>query len=436
MQLLFVLCFEMGLLFQTYDVELSDGGVEPVDAGGDGREKENVGGASQRVSSSNVSGSGRAAGSRSADGTENDSRGSDSNEEGSGGSDRHDGKGGDPPDGDGDDPPNGDDPEEEENKDEAVDEEAATEAAEDQEVQVASSNPGSPVCAQGKNWLSYESLMEETYPSKSKEIYLSAFRDFELFLKSENQYAPNVVPTETMLLNYFRYLKTVKRWVATSIWSQYSRINGVLKLRFGFSLKDFPSVTDLLKSYEVGHRVKKASVFSPQQIEDMIVDPELTSRYWIVRKVICLIGYYGGLRSIELRSIEFRKIFESGEKSFDVDNAGYWFSFERGKQRGLPVVSSFCVPRRQVDWVAPISSSDRNPVDYDPASVIDLYLELVELDLNSTRDKLSGCFFKSAHGKSGKFYRNVPMGKNLIKRVGREFAEELVLPNPATFTSH
>jgi integrase len=205
---------------------------------------------------------------------------------------------------------------------------------------------------------------------------------------------------------------------------------------YRFSLKEFPSVTDLLKSYEVGHRVKKASVFSPQQIEDMIVDPELTSRYWLVRKVICLIGYYGGLRSIELRSIEFGKTFESGEKSFDVDNAGYWFSFERGKQRGLPVVSSFCVPRRQVDWSAPILSSDRNPVDYDPASVIDLYLELVELDLKATREKLTGCFFKSAHGKNGKFFRNVPMGKNLIERVGREFAEELMLPHPETFTSH
>lgn len=168
----------------------------------------------------------------------------------------------------------------------------------------------------------------------------------------------------------------------------------------------------------------------------MIVDPELTSRYWIVRKTVCLLGYYRGLRSIELRSIEFGRTFESGEKSFDSDEAGFWFSYERGKQRGLPVVSTFCVPRRQEDWVAPISGSDRNPIDYDPASVIDLYLQLLELDLKTTRNQLEGGFFKSAHGKNGKFFRNVPMGKNLIERVGREFAEELFLPHPATFTSH
>jgi len=107
--------------------------------------------------------------------------------------------------------------------------------------------------------------MGETYPAKSKEIYLSAHRDFEIFLKSKNEFVPNVAPTETQLLNYFHYLRVKKGWVATSIWSQYSRLNGVLKRKFHLSLKDFPNITDLLKSYEVGHRVKKATVFSPQQ---------------------------------------------------------------------------------------------------------------------------------------------------------------------------
>jgi hypothetical protein len=107
--------------------------------------------------------------------------------------------------------------------------------------------------------------MDETYPVKSKEVYLAAYKDFEQYLKREKQFEPNVAPTERMLLNYFSYLKRIKGWVATTIWSQYSRLNGVLKRKFRISLKDYPTVTDLLKSYEVGHRVKKASVFSPQQ---------------------------------------------------------------------------------------------------------------------------------------------------------------------------
>ena len=130
--------------------------------------------------------------------------------------------------------------------------------------------PGDQAAVAQGNWLTYEEMMNETYPSKSKEIYLSAYRNFEIYLKSENQFVANVVPTETMMLNYFRYLYTIKGWAATSLWSQYSRLNGVLKRRFKFSLKLFPSVTDLIKSYEVGHLVKKASVFSPQQ-ENIII---------------------------------------------------------------------------------------------------------------------------------------------------------------------
>lgn len=162
----------------------------------------------------------------------------------------------------------------------------------------------------------------------------------------------------------------------------------------------------------------------------------MDSRYWLVRKVCAIVGYYGGLRNIELRSIEFGKTFGGGEKSFEVDQAGYWFCIERGKQRGLPETSVFCVPRRQSDWIPVCSTSVRSPVDYDPASVIDKYLALLESDLKVTRDELVGSFFKSTHGKKGKFFRNVPMGKNLLARAGSEFAAELLLPFPHLFTGH
>jgi hypothetical protein len=115
------------------------------------------------------------------------------------------------------------------------------------------------------NWLSYDSLMQETYPAKSKGVYLAAYRNFEIFLKAAKMFEPNVMPTEHMILNYFHHLKTIKRWGANTIWSTYSRLNGVFKRRFKTSFKEFPNLTNLLKSYEVGHRVKKANVFTPQQ---------------------------------------------------------------------------------------------------------------------------------------------------------------------------
>jgi len=96
----------------------------------------------------------------------------------------------------------------------------------------------------------------------------------------------------------------------------------------------------------------------------------------------------------------------------------------------------FCVPRRQSDWSAPVVSTDRNPIDYDPASVLDHYLEVLQSDLNLSQEKLSGAFFKSAHGKKAKVFRNAPMGKNFIAKVGYDFAVELVLPSPHSFTGH
>jgi hypothetical protein len=107
--------------------------------------------------------------------------------------------------------------------------------------------------------------MNETYPAKSKAVYKAAYVKFELYLKSKKQFEPNVMPTEEMILNYFHYLHVEKFWGANTIWSTYSRLNAVIKRRFRKSLKEFPSITDMLKSYEVGHRVKKASVFTPQQ---------------------------------------------------------------------------------------------------------------------------------------------------------------------------
>jgi hypothetical protein len=160
------------------------------------------------------------------------------------------------------------------------------------------------------------------------------------------------------------------------------------------------------------------------------------SRYWLVRKTICIIGYFGGLRNAELRSIEFGQRSDSGEPSFESDKAGYWFRFQRAKQRGMPEWSLFCVPRRQDDWDATVSSSDRNPVDYDPASVIDLYLDTLQSDFNLSHDKMTGPFFNSAHGLKAKAFRRTPMGKNLIAKVGFEFATELGLPNPLGFTGH
>ncbi len=116
------------------------------------------------------------------------------------------------------------------------------------------------------NWLTYAELMMDSYPSKSKINYLKAYNCFERYLKSRNQFVPNVAPTEIQILNYFHHLKFEKNLAPTTLWSTYSRVNACVKRMFGFSLKNFVRVSDVLKSYESGYKVKKASIFSPQEV--------------------------------------------------------------------------------------------------------------------------------------------------------------------------
>ena len=139
-------------------------------------------------------------------------------------------------------------------------------------------------------------------------------------------------------------------------------------------------------------------------------------------------GYYGGFRSCELKSLTFQNV--------EMDEAGYWISFTRSKQRSLSEESTICVPRRQDDWASCSADASRRPIDFDPASLLDLYFEQVVLDFGCTREELSGFLFKGSHGKDGKRFTQVNMGKNAICRVGIEIAEELLLPHPESFTGH
>ena len=116
------------------------------------------------------------------------------------------------------------------------------------------------------NWLSYNELMLDSYPAKSKIIYMKAYKMFERYLKSKKQFVPNAAPSEIQILNYFYFLRHEKKLAPTTLWSTYSRVNACVKRLFGFSLKNFVRVSDVLKSYESGYKVKKASIFSPQEV--------------------------------------------------------------------------------------------------------------------------------------------------------------------------
>ena len=295
-------------------------------------------------------------------------------------------------------------------------------------VNEAAVSEGSGAVSREGNWLSYVELMSESYPVKSKMVYLKAFKLFERFLKSKNQWQPNTVPSDLQVLNYFYYLKNDLKYAPTTLWSTYARINAVMKRIYGVSLNSYSRVSDVLKSYDSGHVVKQAGIFTPQQIEDFISDPQLSSKYWLVRKVVCLVGYYGGFRNVELKSLKF--------ENCELDCMGFWFRFARAKQRGRVEETTVCIPRRQPDWIPVVSDSSRMGLDFDPASLIDLYLSEIEHDLQCSREELKGDFFRATHGMKGQKFTQLPLGKNTIGRVGVQVATELCLPRPEIYTGH
>ncbi len=159
-----------------------------------------------------------------------------------------------------------------------------------------------------------------------------------------------------------------------------------------------------------------------------MIDPQLTARYWVVRKAICVIGYYGGFRICELKSLTFENLKQ--------DRLGYWFEFVRSKQRGRTAPTSILVPRRQLDWVPVVDDSFRSATDIDPASFVDDYLSQLQADFGVPLAGLTGSFFRGTQGKKGARFIQTPMGKNKISQVGIEFAAELGLHEPECFTGH
>ena len=124
--------------------------------------------------------------------------------------------------------------------------------------------------SEGKDWFSIAELMADTFPVKSRIVYLKAYKSFERFLKAKDQFVPGAAPTEEAVLNYFHYLKFDCKWAPTTMWSTYARLNACIKRTHGFSLKSFVRVSEALKSFESGHRVKKASIFTPQQVHYLL----------------------------------------------------------------------------------------------------------------------------------------------------------------------
>ena len=218
-------------------------------------------------------------------------------------------------------------------------------------------------------------------------------------------------PTESDYIRYFYYLRTVKSYECTSIWSCHSKLNNTHQRLFGFNIKVWGRIKMLLQSYEVGYEPKKASIFSLNEVEEALQLP-LTSPKWILRKAAMSIAFCGGLRCCELRSLNLQDIQEDAE--------AVWIDYYHGKQRGMAKKSGFMVPFNRND-----------PKLCFATRVINYRNELLRSVPNLGPGE---ALFRRA--LKNRISDIEVMGRTMLGQIGKDIAAELNLPNPGTYTGH
>jgi hypothetical protein len=80
------------------------------------------------------------------------------------------------------------------------------------------------------NLTDFQTLLLRTLPAKSAEEYRKAWRLFRNFLGSNDD---QIIPNEENYLYYFDYLRRLKNFKGSTLWSIYARLNGCHQRLYG-----------------------------------------------------------------------------------------------------------------------------------------------------------------------------------------------------------
>jgi len=137
----------------------------------------------------------------------------------------------------------------------------------------------------------------ENVKGSTKERYLKIWTSFKDNSPNSAEYESRT-PKENELLDFFRHLRNDLKYSSSSMWTYYSMLNAVIKGKYGERLQKYPRITSLLKSYDTDIK-KKAPVFDTEDLETFVRSEKLSTPYWLVRKVIMIVAFFGGLRHTE-----------------------------------------------------------------------------------------------------------------------------------------
>lgn len=247
-----------------------------------------------------------------------------------------------------------------------------------------------------------DEILASVNPVKSAKKYDQTWQEFIKY-SGINQ---GTKPTEENYLQFFDYLKNIKKYACSTIWSSYSKLNHKHQIYFGEKLQIYPRITHLLKSYESGYIRKTAKAFSKEEI-DRYLESAPDSEDHVHIKVAVILGYFGGLRCADLISIN------CDDCDFN-ENTGMWVTYTVSKQRGEEIKNKFNIPLHYCQYLE----------NYDHA----LYR------CNASEGRLFKTYRKRQDGST--YYTKQPMGIHLIRKFTVKVAEFLNLPNAELYTGH
>lgn len=141
-------------------------------------------------------------------------------------------------------------------------------------------------------------------PDKSKERYEKQYAHFLSWCNEKGVKSFK----EEVFLAYFADLSKVLK--ANTLWSRYSMIKSIVKIRQNIDISKFYKVTTFLKKKNIGCRPQKAEVFTKEDISKfMVTAPDET---YLMIKVATIFGLAGACRRAELTQITVDNIEDKG----------------------------------------------------------------------------------------------------------------------------
>lgn len=269
------------------------------------------------------------------------------------------------------------------------------------------------------NYVTYEELRENTYPHTSKAVYLKEWDRYldwvNTSLRTMREVPDPYIPNIDHFGTYFNYLYEVRKMKVSTLWTIYSRLNAVYLRTTGESLNKYPAIAGFIKNLPMQPK-KKAKIFKPSEVADFLNDESLQSKYWLVRKAVATIMFFGGLRVKEATYLEWSDITR--------DKNGWFVTVARAKARNQKQTDSvISIPVAKKNWRYRVKNrAIRKPID--GCRILDEYVRSVCEDLKCEFEELSGRLFRATKGKKAvRFTKNGVLGKNTISKIGVEVNE-------------